>query len=437
MSDVTVRVQDLSKLYRIGERQSHDTLRDLLAEKIAAPFRRRGSSPSRGDSPKQYHEGSGDELWALRDVSLEVEHGEVVGIIGANGAGKSTLLKVLSRITEPTSGRVEIHGRLGSLLEVGTGFDPELTGRENVYLNGAILGMKRGETRRRFDEIVEFSEVERFIDTPVKRYSSGMYTRLAFSVAAHLEPEILIVDEVLAVGDASFQRKCLGKMGDVAQTGRTVLFVSHNMLAVEDLCDRAIWLKDGRIAEEGHPSTVVSDYLQGSFSTDIEHVWEDPATAPGTEDVRLHRARVRPEGGATADPITVRTPFTMELEYWSLRPGTYLLPSVAIYNEQGIVVFTSGPSFDPAGGERNDPAGLYRHVCRVPGDLLNDGIHRVALYVDKNGRTILQQDDILVFEVRDAVEIRHGWHGKWVGAVRPMLRWTSELVEIDRSRSRI
>jgi lipopolysaccharide transport system ATP-binding protein len=371
----------------------------------------------------------------LKDVSLQVRRGEVVGIIGANGAGKSTLLKILSRIIEPTSGCVELRGRLGSLLEVGTGFDPELTGRENIYLNGAILGMKRGEIRRRFDEIVEFSEVERFIDTPVKRYSSGMYMRLAFAVAAHLEPDILVVDEVLAVGDASFQRKCLGKMGNVAQSGRTVLFVSHNMLAVEDLCDRVVWLKDGRVVEEGQPGAVVSSYLQGSFSTDTERVWEEQITAPGNDEVRLHRACVRPANGSPTDSITVRTPFVMEFEYRSLRPNVYLSPSIVLYNEQGVVVFTSGPAFDSTGYERNDPAGLYRHVCRVPGDLLNDGTHRVALYIAKNGRTILQEDQILVFDIRDVVEVRHGWHGKWAGAVRPMLDWSSELVQAETTRA--
>jgi lipopolysaccharide transport system ATP-binding protein len=298
-----------------------------------------------------------------------------------------------------------------------------------VYLNGAILGMKRDETRRRFDEIVEFSEIGRFIDTPVKRYSSGMHMRLAFAVAAHLEPDILVLDEVLAVGDAAFQRKCLGKMGDAAETGRTVLFVSHNMLAVEDLCDRVVWLKDGRVAEEGQPGAVVSNYLQGSISTDTEHVWEDPAEAPGNDDVRLRRVCVRPEGGSRLDPVTVHTPFLMEFEYWNLLPNTHLSPSVAVYNEHGVVVFTSAPPFDPAGRERNDPAGLYRHVCRVPGNLLNDGMHQVSLYIGKNERTILQRDEILVFDVRDGTEARHGWHGKWVGAVRPMLDWTSELVE--------
>jgi lipopolysaccharide transport system ATP-binding protein len=430
VSDVAVRVEGVSKLYHIGRARRHDTLRDLLAERMSRVVRRRGSSAADLGSDEDPALHGGEPLWALKDVSLRVRHGEVVGIVGANGAGKSTLLKILSRITEPTSGRVEVRGRIGSLLEVGTGFDPELTGRENVYLNGAILGMKGKEIRSRFDEIVEFSELERFIDTPVKRYSSGMYMRLAFAVAAHLEPDILIVDEVLAVGDASFQRKCLGKMGNVAETGRTVLFVSHNVMAVEDLCDRAIWLKDGRIVGEGWPSTVVSDYLQNTFAGDATNrVWADPATAPGTDEVRLHRARVWPADGSPKDPITVRTPFEMEFEYRSLKPDVNLSPSIALYNEQGTLVFTSGPPFDPASRERNRPAGLYRHTCRVPGDLLNDGTYRVVLYIGRNERTILQEDDVLVFDVRDAIEMRHGWHGKWVGAVRPMLGWDSKLVQ--------
>ena len=424
MSDVAVQVEGVSKLYHLGQRRRHDTLRDLLAEAMSG-------QPLEPEPPRS---SGDDQLWALRDVSFQVQHGEVFGIIGANGAGKSTLLKILSRIIEPTSGEVEIHGRLGSLLEVGTGFNPELTGRENIYLNGAILGMKRSEIKRRFDEIVEFSEVERFIDTPVKRYSSGMYMRLAFAVAAHLEPHILAVDEVLAVGDAAFQRKCLDKMGNVARTGRTVLFVSHNMMAVEDLCDRAIWLKDGRLVEEGQPSAVVSNYLQGTFTNEAtQRVWKDQTTAPGTDDVRLHRACVRPIDGSPTDLINVRTPFVMEFEYWSLRPNVYLSPSIALFNEHGICVFVSGPRFDPAGHERNAPAGLYRHTCPVPGDLLNDGTYWVVLYIDKNGRTVLQQEDILGFTVHDAVEVRHGWHGKWPGAIRPMLDWGMELVQAEPS----
>ena len=427
MNEVVVRAEGISKLYRIGQGRRHDRLRDLLAETLSAPFRRSGSSHSKALLDNGQPQSGDEQLWALRDVSFEVRHGEVIGIVGANGAGKSTLLKVLSRITEPTSGRVEMRGRLGSLLEVGTGFNQDLTGRENVYLNGAILGMKRREIQRRFDEIVEFAEVERFIDTPVKRYSSGMHMRLAFAVAAHLEPDILIVDEVLAVGDASFQRKCLGKMGNAARSGRTVLFVSHNMLAVEDLCDRVMRLDGGRVVDEGEPKAVISGYLQESFSTDTERLWKDPTTAPGNEEVSLYRVCVRPEGGSPNDQITVHTPFLMEFEYRNLSFKGRLSPSVAVYNENGIVVFTSGPAFDPAG--RDDVPGLYRYTCKVPGDLLNSGIHQVALYVGRNDRTILQHDDALIFDVQDTIELRHGWHGKWGGAVRPMLEWTEELVE--------
>jgi lipopolysaccharide transport system ATP-binding protein len=431
MSDVAVRAQEVSKLYSIGQRRRHDTLRDLLSEKMSTPFRRRDLlTPDR--SSAHFPRRSGDEqLWALRDVSFEIQHGEVLGIIGANGAGKSTLLKILSHITEPTSGCVEIHGRLGSLLEVGTGFDPELTGRENVYLNGAILGMKRNEIHRRFDEIVAFSEVERFIDTPVKWYSSGMYMRLAFAVAAHLEPDILVVDEVLAVGDASFQRKCLGKMGNVAQTGRTVLFVSHNMLAIEDLCDYAIWLSDGRLIERGKPKHVVSAYLQTTLSSQTETSWQEPLTAPGNEDVRLLRASVRPVDSTPVDVITVRTPLELQFEYRHLRAGGHFVLSIALYNEQGICVFTSGSALDPERYEQGLPKGDYRSSCRVPGDLLNDGMYWVSVYISKNGRTIVQHDEVLTFDVRDAVEMRGGWHDKWVGAVRPMLEWTTESAELE------
>jgi lipopolysaccharide transport system ATP-binding protein len=258
MTDLAIRVSNLSKLYRIGENDTHRTLRDALANSVKRPVRAARSWLKR-ENRSQTAENT---IWALKDVSFDVKRGEAVGIIGRNGAGKSTLLKILSRITEPTEGRVEGYGRVGSLLEVGTGFHPELTGRENIYLNGAILGMTRAEINRKFDEIVAFSEIEKFLDTPVKRYSSGMYVRLAFAVAAHLEPEILIVDEVLAVGDAAFQKKCLGKMGDVTQEGRTVLFVSHNMAAVQSLCSRAIVLNNGVIVAGGTATTAVSSYLK-------------------------------------------------------------------------------------------------------------------------------------------------------------------------------
>ena len=270
MSDIAIRVENLSKRYKIGVRRD-DTLRDAIVNVF-----------KRSNVKTLERSNVDDTIWALRDVSFEVKRGEVVGIIGRNGAGKSTLLKILSRITEPTSGRAIINGRVGSLLEVGTGFHPELTGRENIYLNGAILGMTRAEIDRKFDEIVAFSEIEKFLETPVKRYSSGMYVRLAFAVAAHLEPEILLVDEVLAVGDAAFQKKCLGKMGDVAKEGRTVLFVSHNLIALRSLCPRAIWLERGKISDEGPSSDVVANYLKLQDTDIYEQKWNDMVSAPGT-----------------------------------------------------------------------------------------------------------------------------------------------------------
>ncbi len=280
MSEIAIRVQNLGKLYRIGRRERYYTLRDTLVNAWRAPFRylraNGGQRPSGSNSQFTVRNSQSDNsIWALKNVSFEVKRGEVIGIIGRNGAGKTTLLKILSRITKPTEGYAEVHGRVGTLLEVGTGFHPELTGRENIYLNGAVLGMKKREIERKFDEIVSFAETEKFLDTPVKHYSSGMYMRLAFAVAAHLEPEILLVDEVLAVGDAAFQKKCLGKMGDVAKEGRTVLFVSHNMGAVSSLCSYTIYLEDGQIRARGPTEQIVTDYLSEVFQNrdeGLEHL---------------------------------------------------------------------------------------------------------------------------------------------------------------------
>ena len=277
-----VRVEKVGKQYRLGKREaSYGTLRESIMNAVSTPFKRLRSR--NGNSTAEI-------LWALKNLSFVVEPGEVVGVIGRNGAGKSTLLKVLCRITEPTTGRVELYGRVASLLEVGTGFHPELTGRENIYLNGAILGMRKAEIERKFDEIVAFAELEKFLDTPVKRYSSGMYMRLAFAVASHLEPEILVIDEVLAVGDATFQKKCLGKLDEVAKQGRTVLFVSHNMVAVQSLCSRAVWLDRGEIQNQGPAKEVISQYLKTYLSMRAEQKWDDISTAPGNEQVRIQRA---------------------------------------------------------------------------------------------------------------------------------------------------
>ena len=287
MSDVVIRAERLSKLYRIGQREKFTTLRDVISRTFTAPFRRWFKNNQNEIVSNYQSSTSNNYIWALKDVSFEVKQGEVVGIIGRNGAGKSTLLKILARITEPTEGYAEVRGRVGSLLEVGTGFHPELTGRENIYLSGAVLGMKKREIDRKFDEIVAFAEMEKFIDTPVKYYSSGMYVRLAFAVAAHLDPEILLVDEVLAVGDAAFQKKCLGKMGDVAKEGRTVLFVSHNMAAIENLCSRAILLESGQIVSEGETKTIINLYLQSITENITSTSLENITNRKGNGKIRL------------------------------------------------------------------------------------------------------------------------------------------------------
>jgi lipopolysaccharide transport system ATP-binding protein len=417
---VALRVKGLGKRYRLGERESYLTLRDAITRAVVRPLGRSHTSRSYVD------------FWALRDVSFEVERGEALAIVGRNGAGKSTLLKVLTRITEPTEGSAAVAGRVGALLEVGTGFHPELTGRENIALNGAILGMRRHEIQAKYDEIVDFAGVERFVDTPVKRYSSGMRARLAFAVAAFLETEILIVDEVLAVGDAEFQRKCMGKMDDAARGGRTVLFVSHNMTAVESLCQRAVWLDRGRVRADGPTQEVVGKYLSASFSALSERFWPDVQSAPGNDLVRIRRAAVRPESGIPSDPMDVRTPLVLEFEYWNLRQGALLNLSLHIYNAQGVLVFNALPYLEKSWQGRPFPRGLYRDTCHIPGDLLNDGTYRVDLMVVEREQAIFREDEILVFDIRDDPHSRDGWFGSWEGAVRPQLAWeTEQLVAAD------
>jgi lipopolysaccharide transport system ATP-binding protein len=339
MDDIAIRVEGLSKCYRIqqGARAHYSTLRDTLVEAVRAPFHRR-SSPD--------FAGNDSYIWALKDVSFEVKRGEVVGIIGRNGAGKTTLLKILSRITEPTEGYAELRGRVGSLLEVGTGFHPELTGRENIYLNGAILGMGKAEIDRKFDEIVAFAEVEKFIDTPVKFYSSGMYVRLAFAVAAHLDPDILLVDEVLAVGDAAFQKKCLGKMGDVAKEGRTVLFVSHDMGAIQALCQRVLWIDRGYIRRDADASTVIRDYLEFSWPT-------PQSSADGNPKKRgaiaiIESVRVLDSMGAPTSLIPLGESAYFELSFRCTRKINSPIFVITIRNRAGVAI-TSINSYESLG----------------------------------------------------------------------------------------
>jgi lipopolysaccharide transport system ATP-binding protein len=426
-AESAIQIENLSKRYRIGLKEEiPDTLVSAMGDFVRRPFRnfrnlRRLSQFQEGNAEEE------DVIWALKDVTFSVDRGEVIGIIGRNGAGKSTLLKILSRITEPSSGQAIINGRVASLLEVGTGFHPELTGRENVYLNGTILGMRKAEIDRKFDEIVAFAEVAKFIDTPVKRYSSGMQVRLAFAVAAHLDPEILIVDEVLAVGDFEFQKKCLGKMQDVAGGGRTVLFVSHNMAAVQSLCQRTILLNNGALIEDGTTEYVVSKYLGGIVAARREQIWNDPATAPGNEKIRLRRACIRPEHGAATEDITVRTPLVAEFEYWNLQPDAYLNLSVNLNNEQQVCVFVTTSLTEPVWHGHPFPVGLFYSQFHIPGDFLNDGLHRLTvLFVQNERNVIFHQTNVLVFDVLDAPDLRSSWHGKWIGAVRPLLPWCTE-----------
>jgi lipopolysaccharide transport system ATP-binding protein len=375
-------------------------------------------------------------MWALKDIGFEVPPGQVLGIIGRNGAGKSTLLKVLSRITEPTRGRIELYGRTGSLLEVGTGFHHELSGRENIYLNGAILGMKRSEIERKFDEIVAFAEVDNFLDTPVKHYSSGMYMRLAFAVAAHLEPEILLVDEVLAVGDAEFQKKCLTKMGDIGHQGKTVLLVSHNMASVINLCQRAILLRNGEVAADGNPGDVVQGYLMAERSADGQILWHDQSEAPGTDIIRLHSVRILQEGidGPTAD-VDISKEVMVELTYWNLQENAPLYSAIWLRDQIGTIVLSSSNlhsvslTDDPWFG-RPQPRGLFQSVCRIPGNFLNEGHYSISAILGKMpDKTQVLEDQVLSFNVHDTGEMRKHYYGGWVGVVRPRLAWHTEYME--------
>ena len=374
-------------------------------------------------------------LWALRNVSFDVNQGEIVGIIGRNGAGKSTLLKILSKITPPARGRVEIHGRTSSLLEVGTGFHQELTGRENVYLNGTILGMRKKEVDLKFDEIVEFSGVEKFLDTPVKRYSSGMRVRLAFAVAAHLEPETLIVDEVLAVGDAEFQQKCLNKMQDVGSEGRTVFFVSHNMHAVTQLCQRAIMLKNGQVDADGPAHEIVARYLHEGSSTSnngSERFWHDIEKSPGGEIARLRRVRIKDESGQIATSIDIRKAVGFEMTFEVIQDGYTVLPHFRLKSDEGELAFVTF-DVDPAWRKKKRPKGTYTATAWVPGNLLAEGIFSInAAMVTLEPRLIPQfyEPEVVSFQVIDPMEgdtARGDWPKELQGVVRPLLTWETEF----------
>jgi lipopolysaccharide transport system ATP-binding protein len=415
-----IQAQGLSKEYQIGQLAGgYDTLRESIV---------RGVSRVTGRAPAV----STETVWALRDVSFEVQQGEVLGLIGRNGAGKTTLMRLLGRITEPTSGYADIRGRVGSLLEVGTGFHPELTGRENIFLNAAILGMRRNEVMRRFDDIVEFAEVQKFLDTPVKRYSSGMYVRLAFSVAAHLEPEILLVDEVLAVGDAEFQKRCLGRMEELGRAGRTVIFISHNMALVARLCQRLILLESGALVADGPTDDVVARYLVSDSGTSAAREWPVLDEAPGNAAVRLRSVRVVDEQAATSEVVDVRDEVGIEIAMEVLEPGCQFVPWIDLVNDAGVLIF-SAMNVDPSWRTARDP-GSYVTTAWIPRNFLNEGtvVASVSLKTFQVGYRPIRQaevDSALSFQVVDRGEgpsARGDFSGFVRGTVRPLLRWTTE-----------
>lgn len=428
MNDFAVLVEKLGKKYHIGQGSgSYRTIRDSLTHVASAPVRRYRSMKGRGsgEPPKP------GILWALRDVTFEVRRGQVLGIIGRNGAGKSTLLKILSRVTEPTEGYAEIRGRVGSLLEVGTGFHHELTGRENIYLNGAILGMKRSEIDRKFDEIVAFSEVEQFIDTPVKRYSSGMYLRLAFAVAAHLEPEILVVDEVLAVGDAEFQRKCIGKMSDVAQEGRTVLFVSHNMSAILRLTEETIVLDKGCMIYRAPTPQAIDFYMSAGFSQAGERIWQADEIPTEAAPLRPVALRVRDLQGRVMEVMRSVEPFSIEVEYILDAPLTGLRVGIYLLTMRGDPVFTAFDTDNPQQYERfaTRQAGHYISRCVIPENLLNEGRYVIGLNASSFLiRRYFQDEHALAFTVDGTGAPGKQWPERRLGPIRPALDWAIEQV---------
>ncbi|HMN59735.1 MAG TPA: ABC transporter ATP-binding protein [Anaerolinea sp.] len=418
MSDVAIRVENLGKQYRLGtlNNQRYQTLRDALG----SVFRR--AEPA--------HNG---RIWALKEVSFEVEQGQVLGIVGRNGAGKSTLLKVLARVTDPTEGSGEIRGRVGSLLEVGTGFHPELTGRENILLNGAILGMRRSEIARKFDEIVEFSEVSQFIDTPVKRYSSGMYLRLAFAVAAHLEPEILVVDEVLAGGDAEVQRKCLGKMSDVAQQGRTVLFVSHNMSAILRLTQETLVIEKGRLKMRAPTPEAVDYYLSQGFSQEGQRTWDADEVPPEAAPFRPVAVRILGPAGSVTNTLRSTEPFQVEIEYELSAPVTGLRVGLYLMSMRGEYIFTSFDTDEDRRFERYPvrPAGRMISRCTIPADSLNEGRYAVGINASSfRVRRYFHDEQALNFTVDATGAPGTQWPEPRLGPVRPRLDWQIEVRQV-------
>lgn len=413
MSEIVIDVEHISKLYRLGQFGTGTLSHDL--NRWWARFRGKDDPYQKINEVKNViNINKAEYVWALKDVSFKVSKGEIIGIIGSNGAGKSTLLKILSQITTPSKGVIKIKGKIASLLEVGTGFHPELTGKENIFLNGAILGMTKKEIRLKFDEIVAFAGVENYIDTPVKRYSSGMYVRLAFAVAAHLEPDILVIDEVLAVGDAEFQKKCLGKMKEVStDDGRTILFVSHNMQAINSLCSKAIWLQHGQIQLSGEVSGVVSKYISGVQKLQLKQEWNQAEEAPGNNYIRFKKIELIPHVSEWDEPLDIRKALTVKFEFWNFLDDVNLSTGLVLYNYDGTCIF------DLLSPKSNCKKGIIEGECSIPGNFLNDGSYYFSINVVKDTSIpLFNLEECLSFEIEDYREDML-YFEKWWGAVRP------------------
>jgi lipopolysaccharide transport system ATP-binding protein len=432
MSDTVIKVENLGKRYLLSHSAENreKLFSALLANKAKNLFRcGRNLLSNASISHPAFSPGSQEEFWALKDVSFEIKRGERVGIIGRNGAGKSTLLKIISRITEPTTGRITINGRVASLLEVGTGFHSELSGRENIFLNGAVLGMGREEIKRKFDEIVAFAEVEKFLDTPVKRYSSGMHVRLAFAVAAHLEPEILIVDEVLAVGDAQFQKKCLGKMEAVGKEGRTVFFVSHNTDAVTRLCTRGLLLRSGLLVSDGLPADVIREYLGVSQKMDGQICWGTLEAAPGDSVTRLRSVRFLNEDDEVIGSLDRAAPLKVALEIENIRPGVKLVPRIQFINDNGVVLFTT--AFNAEAVSKPFPSGVVKLTCTITANFFAEGNITLGVFVTSYEPVVMvhvSEYDLLTLCVVSADDSGTGIHYGWPGVVRPHFAWECPTV---------
>jgi len=421
MSDIAIAIENISKQYRLGTIGTQSIQGDLKrwwAQVTGKedPFAKIGQTNNLSTI------NDSEYVWALKDITLDIHTGDVLGIIGKNGAGKSTLLKILSRVTTPTIGQIKIHGRIASLLEVGTGFHPELTGRENIFLNGAILGMTRPEIRSKFDEIVDFSGVEKYIDTPVKRYSSGMYVRLAFAVAAHLEPEILVVDEVLAVGDVDFQKKALGKMNDISKgQGRTVLFVSHNMAAIQSLCSKVVLMEQGMMKKYGNTDEIINQYLTKNAIHKTTQIWSENEM-PGNEYIMIRSVLVK-STGIEKEIFDVTTPIQIEIEFKCLMPQLDINLSIVLNNLKGEAIFN-----DISESKFTDQH-WQRVIMYIPANLLNDDVYTLnVLFVKDNSTVVYVQWEPIFFEIHDIPRLNSAWYGKWPGTVRPKLEW--EYIDI-------